>query len=68
MQWQEDLTNDPEKRYNFTRRQKNLMNVLHRPVEVAVAKQPFDNSRIIADPMRPVGNFTRQFATRECPG
>ena len=29
------LTNDREKRYNFTRRQRNLMNVLHRPVEIA---------------------------------
>ncbi len=27
---------DHEKRYNFTSRQKNLVNVLHRPVEIAV--------------------------------
>ena len=35
MLWQDNLTRDPEKRYNSTRRQKSLMNVLHPPVEIA---------------------------------
>jgi len=33
---QENSTNDREKRYNFTRRPRSLMNVLRRPVETAV--------------------------------
>ena len=33
MQWQKDLTIGQEKRYNFTRRQKTLVNVSRRPVK-----------------------------------
>ena len=36
MPLQDGLTNDREKRYNFTHRPRSLMNVLHRPVETAV--------------------------------
>jgi hypothetical protein len=32
---QDNSTSDPEKRYNSIRRQRSLMNVLRRPVEIA---------------------------------
>jgi hypothetical protein len=35
-----DLTIDREKRYNFTRRLRSLVNVLRRPVETAAKSSP----------------------------
>ena len=40
MPLREGSTNDREKRYNFTRRPKNLVNVLCRPIETATESRP----------------------------
>ena len=48
MRSQDSSTKDLEKRYNFTRRQKNLMNVLRRPVEIAT-QSGHDRSNSIMD-------------------
>ena len=36
-------TNDHEKRYNSIHQQKNLLNVLHRPIEIAADSSPSQN-------------------------
>jgi hypothetical protein len=35
MLWQEDSTKDQEKRYNLEHQQNVLLNVLHRPLDIA---------------------------------
>jgi len=42
MRWQDNLTNDQEKRYNSIHQQRNLLNVLRRSIEIATHSRHYD--------------------------